>query len=179
MAPVVSTCGLDATVQAGFCHPSLPQPDAPLAFTSNATTANIPDFCDQQGAASPKCRNATIGELAATSGRTVAEVRLENERRYPRLVQSGCDAGSCPVCHSDCDDDDDCADGLVCFNRDVATNTPPGCDFHPYDSAEQEASEVVDENDDVSAAARFAPDLLQMCLTNCCTVLRRPELDRP
>ena len=58
--------------------------------------------------------------------------------------------------HSDCDDDEDCASGLVCFQRDTAMNTPPGCAF-------DQATGSVDENDDFCVDPNFKhPDQVQI-----------------
>ena len=41
----------------------------------------------------------------------------------------GCSPSSkCSKCHGDCDDDDDCLDGLKCFERTAASALVPGCE---------------------------------------------------
>jgi hypothetical protein len=61
--------------------------------------------------------------------------------------------------HSDCDDDEDCASGLVCFQRDMHANTPPGCAFDPGGSVDADDDFCVDPNfkhpDQVQINSRF------------------------
>jgi hypothetical protein len=92
MAPVVSTCGADVTVPAGFCASLLESPTPPPGYvgvTVQPEAAQIPTFCNERGATLPKCRLASRAEVATASG-------VAPDFGFPQLVQSGCD-GSCPI----------------------------------------------------------------------------------
>ena len=103
MAPVVASCGEDASVPMRHCQ-----------------TAR--EYCRSIGETAPACRPLDRVEQAHAQG-------FMPDLGLPHLVDGGCGSGNCPVCHGDCDDDDECAPGLVCYQRDTKHNVPPGCEY--------------------------------------------------
>lgn len=82
---------------------------------------NAQMYCNSIGEATPWCRPRSRVEQGTAQG-FVADLGL------PHLVDDSC-SGNCPVCHGDCDNDDDCASGLVCYERGLRHNVPPGCEY--------------------------------------------------
>ena len=127
MAPVVAPCGEDASVPETYCH-----------------TAR--DYCHSIGEAAPLCRPLTRTQQAHAQG-------FMPDFGFPHLVDGDCGSGNCAICHGDCDDDDECAPGLVCYERDAMHNVPPGCEYEtpPSDiggdpSVDQDSDFCIDPN---------------------------------
>ena len=89
------------------------------------------EYCRSIGETAPVCRPLSSVEQAHAQG-FVPDLGL------PHLVDDNACVGNCPVCHGDCDDDDECAPGLVCYQRDNMHNVPPGCEYEipPSDSGQ-------------------------------------------
>ena len=117
MAPVVAPCGEDASVPEAYCQ-------------------RAHDYCRAAGMNAPLCRPRTHTEEARAQGRV-------SDQSFPDLVDGGfsCNNGGCPVCHGDCDSDDECAPGLICYERDALYNVPPGCRYETLPSDRSDPGE--------------------------------------
>eukprot|EP01043_Picozoa_sp_COSAG02_P012097 COSAG02_NODE_459_length_21908_cov_5.444725_10_plen_864_part_00 len=150
MAPVVSTCGAASSVSASFCTPETGTSPPPYEGSVPIVGGSIERFCSERSEALPTCRAPTTAQLAATRGE-------RPDYGYPSLLSpDSCDRDSrCGLCRGDCDDDSDCARGLVCFQRDSRYNTPPGCGFHD----DSDAMDDIDDDDDFCVDRNFVhPD---------------------
>lgn len=122
-APVVPSCGEAASVSHTLC---------------NSTTA----FCSTRAAAAPTCRSPPQFAPSSQSSGTGRALQQSN----PTCDD---DAGEqCGACFADCDDDDECAPGLKCWERETRTLRVPGCDSTATISDEFGGSEGDDQDDD-------------------------------
>eukprot|EP01047_Picozoa_sp_COSAG01_P028756 COSAG01_NODE_1944_length_8831_cov_18.803023_5_plen_583_part_00 len=97
------------------------------ALVSSTKCAEVSNICTARGQAPPTCRPSVSSGFVPAS--------------YPNYREKDCENNKCGRCEGDCDNDDECATGLRCFQRDMPTQQIPGCTgYNPDDNN--------DDNDD-------------------------------
>ena len=74
----------------------------------------------------PECPVSTVTFHYHMWGAEMGTLRVAKDSSLRTTHHHGCGAGGCGQCEGDCDNDNQCAPGLVCFERDGATPVP-GC----------------------------------------------------
>eukprot|EP01052_Picozoa_sp_SAG31_P027909 SAG31_NODE_2650_length_5298_cov_1.690710_8_plen_95_part_01 len=84
------------------------------ASVSHALCNITKEFCSSKGLAAPICRDVPQFSPPYVTSGTVNTLRQSDD-------------ASGGVCAGDCDDDDDCVEGLKCWERDTRDLPVPGC----------------------------------------------------
>jgi hypothetical protein len=95
------------------------------ALVSSTKCAEVSNICTARGQAPPTCRPSVSSGFVPAS--------------YPNYREKDCEGNNkCGRCEGDCDNDDECATGLRCFQRDTPTQQIPGCTGYNPDDADDD-----------------------------------------